>query len=70
MPALSDDPRVVLTLDAGGSKLEFNAMRGGRALLDPLRMVARSDDRDATLAQIRSGFEQVHEATGRAAAAI
>jgi len=70
VPALFDDPRVVLTLDAGGSKLEFNAMRGGRALLDPLRMVARSDDRDATLAQIRSGFEQVHEATGRAAAAI
>jgi glucokinase len=66
----SDDGRIVLTLDAGGSKLEFNALQGGRVLVPPVRMPARGDDLDAGLAQIRSGFEQVHEATGRRAAAI
>jgi glucokinase len=68
--AFSDDSRVVLTLDAGGTKLTFNAMRGGRLLLDPLTLSSRADDLAACLTQIRSGFDAVHAATQKSAAAI
>jgi len=68
--ALSDDPRVVLTLDAGGTKFTFNAMRSGRLLLEPLTLPSRADDLDACLEQIRAGFDAVHGATGKTAAAI
>jgi glucokinase len=70
MSALPDDPRVVLTLDAGGTKFTFNAMRGGRLLLEPLTLPSRADDLDACLGQIRAGFDAVHTATSRGAAAI
>jgi glucokinase len=68
--ALAGDWRVVLTLDAGGTKFTFNAMRGGRLLLEPLTLPSRADDLDACLEQIRTGFDAVHAATGRSAAAI
>ena len=68
--ALSCDPRVVLTLDAGGTKFTFNAMRSGRLLLEPLTLPSRADDLDACLEQVRAGFDAVHAATGKNAAAI
>jgi glucokinase len=68
--AYFDDSRVVLTLDAGGSKLEFNAMQAGRGLLTPIRTAVRADDLESCLAQIRAGFEQVNDATGKRAVAI
>ena len=57
MSALSGDPRVVLTLDAGGTKFTFNAMRSGRLLLEPLTLPSRADDLDACLEQVRAGFD-------------
>jgi glucokinase len=65
-----DDRRLVLTLDAGGTKLVFNAIRGGRLLLEPLALPSRGDELAACLDQLRAGFDQVFAATGREAAAL
>ena len=70
MMRIFDDRRVVLTLDAGGTKFAFNAMRGGRLLLDPLALPSLADDLDASLGQLRKGFDAVFAATGREAAAL
>src|SRR3954469_9440298 len=67
---MTSDPRLVLTLDAGGTKFAFNAIRGGRLLLDPVILPSNAGDLDACLARICAGFDAVHEATGRSAAAI
>ena len=68
--SFESDPRVVLTLDAGGTKFAFNAMRGGKLLLEPVVLPSHADDLDACLGQLRKGFDAVHEATGKTAAAI
>jgi glucokinase len=67
---LAADPRLVLTLDAGGTSFRFNAVRGGRALLPPLRLPSLGHDLDACLGQLLSGFDSVHQATGREAVAL
>ena len=35
---INQDKRIVLTLDAGGTNFVFNAVRGGKELLDPIRL--------------------------------
>jgi glucokinase len=70
MMAVVDDPRVVLTLDAGGTKFVFNAMRSGKLLLDPLSFPSRADDLEACLGQICGGFDAVFAASGGQAAAL
>jgi glucokinase len=67
---LEHDPRLVLTLDAGGTKLAFSAVRGGDEVGEPLSLPAMADDLEACLRQIRMGFEEVHARTGRAAVAL
>jgi glucokinase len=68
---LRDDPRVVLVLDAGGTSFRFNAIQGGRALLDaPRTLPSHGDDLARSLRQITDGFAAVHAATGRRAVAL
>jgi glucokinase len=64
------DPRIVLTLDAGGTKLAFSAVRGREEIGEPFILPAMADDLAACLRQIRLGFAEVHSRTGRAAVAI
>jgi glucokinase len=69
--ALRNDRRVVLVLDAGGTSLRFNAMQGGRALLDvPRTLRSFGDDLERSLGQIIDGFASTHAATGRRAVAL
>jgi glucokinase len=69
--AWRDDPRVVLVLDAGGTSLRFDAIQGGRALLDaPCTLPSFGDDLERCLAQITRGFATVHAATARRAVAL
>jgi glucokinase len=65
-----DDDRLVLTLDAGGTNLVFDAIRAGQSLREPLALPSRGDELEASLGQVRAGFDQVFAATGREAAAI
>lgn len=67
---IQHDSRIVLTLDAGGTTFVYNAVQGGKEILEPIRHPSRGDDLEACLAQIREGFDQVHEATGRKAVAL
>jgi glucokinase len=56
--AYDKDPRVVLTLDAGGTNLVFSAIQGDREVVEPITLPARGDDLDACLGNIRRGFEE------------
>jgi glucokinase len=69
--ALRADQRVVLVLDAGGTSLRFNAIQGGRALLEtPRTLPSFGDDLERSLSQITEGFTAIHAATGRRAVAL
>ena len=71
MDALRDDPRLVLVLDAGGTSLRFNAIQGGRALLEvPRTLPSFGDDLERCLGQITEGFAATHAATGQRAVAL
>jgi glucokinase len=62
MPVRFDaDPRVVMTLDAGGSSFRFSAIQGNRRIV-PLVVTASDGDRlDKCLANIIYGFAAVRE---------
>ena len=68
---MRDDPRVVLVLDAGGTSFRFNAIRGGRALLEaPYTLPSYGDDLQRSLEQLVNGFATTHAATGHQAVAL
>lgn len=56
---ITDDKRIVVTLDAGGTNLVFCAMRGGEYVTDPLTLPSNSQDLDKCLDTMVKGFEQV-----------
>jgi glucokinase len=53
------DPRVVMTLDAGGSSFRFCAMQRGRAITPTVVMASHADDLRLSLANIVGGFARV-----------
>jgi glucokinase len=53
------DPRVVLTLDAGGTNFVFSAIRGNHQIVEPVRLPSFAHDLNLSLKTIRDGFEQV-----------
>ena len=55
----SHDPRIVMTLDAGGTNLKFTAIRGNQLLFDPIYIPTEADQLDRCLANIVHGFTQV-----------
>lgn len=55
----SNDKRVVITLDAGGTNLVFGAMRGNEYIVEPITMPSQADDLDRCLNTMVSGFEAV-----------
>jgi glucokinase len=67
---VADDPRVVLTLDAGGTNFSFSAMRGGQPIGDSVTLPAEPQNLDASLRNLVAGFEALIDRTGQAPAAI
>jgi glucokinase len=57
----AQDRRVVLTLDAGGTKLAFSAVQGEREVVEPVVLPSNADDLDRCLSTIVSGFTQVKD---------
>ncbi len=53
------DKRVVLTLDAGGTNLVFNAFKGGKPILKGIRKDAHANHLERCLANMRAGFREV-----------
>ena len=53
-----NDPRVIMTLDAGGTNFRFSAIRGGVAVTETLAMPSNGDTLERSLANILEGFSQ------------
>jgi len=65
-----NDPRVVLTLDAGGTNFVFSAIKGCREVVSPVRLDAVSDNVEACLARLVEGFRMVKESLAEEPVAI
>jgi len=55
----SNDSRIVLTLDAGGTNMVFGAMKGEQYVGEPLTRPANANDLDLCLKPMVVGFESV-----------
>lgn len=53
------DPRIVMTLDAGGTTLGFSAIRGNRPVVRPISLPSAADNLERSLGNIIAGFEAV-----------
>ena len=54
----TNDNRIVITLDAGGTNLVFGAMKGNKFIVDPLTLPSRAQDLDLCLATMVEGFQR------------
>lgn len=59
MGTYQTDHRIVMTLDAGGTNLVFNAVQGEKEILQPIILPARQDTLEKILKAIFDGFQQV-----------
>jgi glucokinase len=64
------DPRVVLTLDAGGTNFVFSAVQSDREVVEPLTLPSNAHELQACLGTIVEGFSKVKEQAPAAPAAI
>ncbi|MBN1578514.1 MAG: ROK family protein [Chitinispirillaceae bacterium] len=67
---LSSDPRIVLTLDAGGTNFVFSAVRSNAHIVEPVTRSSSGDDLDRCLAVIERGFRAVMEKLDESPVAI
>ena len=70
MIAITKDKRIVLTLDAGGTKFAFSAIQGNREIIEPVILPANGQQLDLCLQTICQGFETVLAQVHKKAAAI
>ena len=64
------DPRIVLTLDAGGTNLVFSAIAGNREIVGPIHFHSEPEDLDRMLSTLVEGFEAVRRQLPGAPVAI
>lgn len=64
------DKRLVLTLDAGGTNFVFNAIKGGKTVLEPYGTPANGDNLELCLRTMIDGFEKVKAQLNEEAVAI
>jgi len=55
----SDDKRIVLTLDAGGTTFVFSAVQGNEEIIEPITLPSQPNNLDLCLATIIEGFGKV-----------
>jgi glucokinase len=65
-----NDRRIVMTLDAGGTNLNFGAQRGAEMLVEGLSIPSEAGNLDRCLGAIVRGFERVKQALPEPPAAI
>jgi glucokinase len=65
-----NDPRVVLTLDAGGTTFVFSAVQRGREVVEPITLPSNGHDLARCLDTIVLGFTRVRDAAPAPPAAI
>jgi glucokinase len=54
-----NDPRIVLTLDAGGTNFVFSAIQANKEVVEPVRLPAEVQELDKSLETIAKGFRKV-----------
>ena len=59
MANYTNDPRIVLTLDAGGTNMVFSAMKGGKFIVDPITLPSNAANLDLCLGTMVTGFRTV-----------
>ncbi|MBK7098754.1 MAG: ROK family protein [Sphingobacteriales bacterium] len=57
----SNDSRIVLTLDAGGTNFVFSAIQANKEIVEPVTMSSRPDDLGQCLSVIVKGFLAIRE---------
>lgn len=57
----TEDPRVVLTLDAGGTNFVFSAVQSNREVVEPITLPSNAHELEACLGTIVEGFSKVRE---------
>lgn len=67
---LSNDNRIVLTLDAGGTNFVFSALRSGKEIIKPIRKPAHSSVLERCLETVIRGFDEVISQVREKASAI
>ena len=60
----TNDSRVVLTLDAGGTNMVFGAMKGEEYVGEPITLPSNANDLDLCLKTMVVGFESVMNTLG------
>lgn len=68
--SLSEDSRIVLTLDAGGTNFVFSAIQGNKEVVTPVRVPAETRVLEKSLQMIETGFRQVLEQLDESPVAI
>jgi glucokinase len=66
----SDDKRIVMTLDAGGTTFVFSAVQGNEEIVAPITLPSQPRDLELCLGAIVEGFEKVKSALNAAPSAI
>lgn len=64
------DERVVLTLDAGGTKFAFSAIAGGKEIAEPIEFPSHGDDLEQCLRTLVTGFTEISRRVPQKPAAI
>jgi glucokinase len=64
------DPRIVMTLDAGGTNFRFSAMRGKKPVVETVSTPSNGDNLDHCLANIVEGFSRIKAQCPQPPAAI
>lgn len=57
----TNDKRIVMTLDAGGTNFVFTAIRGNRQVVEPVTLPACAGNLSQCLQSLTEGFRQVRE---------
>ena len=63
MRDFSNDPRAVMTLDAGGTNFVFSAMQGNRTVVDSFALTSNATDLEKSLASLVEGFSRVRSSS-------
>lgn len=66
----SEDKRIVLTLDAGGTNFVFSAVQGLEEIIEPITRKAKCGSLEEILTTIIDGFREAESKAGRRPAAI
>ena len=64
------DPRIILTLDTGGTNMVFGAMQRGEFIVEPLTLPAHADDLDLCMKTMVDGFRTIIDQLDERPAAI